>query len=235
MSTCSTHGPKLAHDGPNVAAIILAAGFSTRMGAFKPLLELGGQSVLECVVSQWRASGVERVIVVGGYRGEEVEMEARSLGAAFTRNERPEDGMFSSFAAGASRVLANDPQPDFVAVHPVDIPLIRQTTIEALLRAAKIALAGNDENDAAPRILLPSHAGEDGHPPLVRMGALPGLLAHDGENGLKGAFARLERELGPSALARVPVDDPFLNLDLDTPEDLELARRLLREEHDSRP
>ncbi|HEX8354014.1 MAG TPA: NTP transferase domain-containing protein, partial [Pyrinomonadaceae bacterium] len=55
-----------------IAAILLAAGRSRRMGAFKPLLPFGGVSVVEACVAALRGAGVAEVSVVVGHRGEEV-------------------------------------------------------------------------------------------------------------------------------------------------------------------
>ncbi len=83
-----------------VCGIILAAGFSTRMGRFKPMLPFGGKSVLAHVIDTWHRAGVHQVVVVGGFKKELTGRCARACGALFTENPKPEDGMFSSVAAG---------------------------------------------------------------------------------------------------------------------------------------
>ncbi|MDF2874967.1 MAG: metal dependent phosphohydrolase, partial [Sporomusa sp.] len=54
----------------NIAALILAAGFSSRMGAFKPLLPFGESSVIETVVNTFRQAGVADIRVVVGWQAE---------------------------------------------------------------------------------------------------------------------------------------------------------------------
>ena len=85
-------------------ALILAAGFSTRMAPeFKPLLSLpypqGPRTVLAALCKLYTALDV-RPLVVGGHRADDVAAAARAQGVDFTVNPTPEDGMFSSLCAG---------------------------------------------------------------------------------------------------------------------------------------
>lgn len=119
-------------------ALILAAGFSTRMVShFKPLLPMpfpsGCRTALSAVCALYRAENVHP-LVIGGYRAEKTEEEALACGAGFIRNAHPEAGMFSSIRTGAA-ALPRDCSHFFV--HPVDIPLVRRITIQSLLKAAE--------------------------------------------------------------------------------------------------
>ncbi|NVN93510.1 MAG: NTP transferase domain-containing protein, partial [Desulfuromonadales bacterium] len=78
----------------NVAALILSAGYSSRMGDFKPLLPLGGLTALERTISLFRSSGVEDVRVVIGYRSEELAPLLKRLAVRTIVNSRFHDGMF---------------------------------------------------------------------------------------------------------------------------------------------
>src|SRR4029079_10485436 len=69
-----------------VAAILLAAGRSRRMGAFKPLLPFGPQTVIESTVANLRAGGVTDIIVVVGHRGEEIREKLKAAGVSFAFN-----------------------------------------------------------------------------------------------------------------------------------------------------
>lgn len=72
--------------GP-VCGIILAAGFSTRMGRFKPMLPFGGKSVLAHVIETWHRAGVRHVVVVGGFK-KELTGAAPGRAALFSRKTR---------------------------------------------------------------------------------------------------------------------------------------------------
>src|SRR5918993_92601 len=88
-----------------VSAVLLAAGRSRRMGAFKPLLPFGGRTVAEACVESLRAGGAGEVVVVLGHRAE--ELRARLEGYGFVRfalNEEAGSEMGASIARGVERV-----------------------------------------------------------------------------------------------------------------------------------
>jgi CTP:molybdopterin cytidylyltransferase MocA len=185
------------------AALILAAGFSTRMHkGFKPLLPLpfadGERSALENLARLYAEAGIERIFVVGGQRqGEDVAAEARRLGLVYVQNPDAERGMFSSVRAGLEAVGASGAG---CFVHPADIPLVRLYTLRVLLAEAE------KHSDV---VLVPLFKGEEGHPPLLPAARLPAILAWQGENGLRGALGRLP-------CRHVPVADKNILLDMDT-------------------
>ncbi len=204
--------------------LILAAGFSTRMKRFKPLLPLGHfASVLARVVALWRSAGVEDLVVVSGHRAEEVEAEALRLHCTAVRNPRPEEGMFSSVLTGLRFLNEASVPPLWTGVLPVDIPLIAPQTIRTLLVEAERFGGPETEKGTgteAADCLLPECSHKTGHPPLLHRRALPRILAYGGEGGLRGAMEGL-------VTVRVPVEDGFLNTDLDTPADYEKALALV--------
>lgn len=191
----------MTEGGARFGAVILAAGFSSRMGDFKPLMDLGGMSVLERCVRLFRDAGIGRVLAVTGHRASEVEAEAGRLGVPVVHNGEYEKGMYSSVRASATAMSGHDA----FFLLPVDIPLIRPATITALL----------DEYDG--RVAFPVFEGERGHPPLIPSALIPVILEHDGRGGLK---ALLE---GHPALD-VPVWDRGILLDADTRDDFAVLR-----------
>jgi CTP:molybdopterin cytidylyltransferase MocA len=199
-----------------LAAIILAAGLSTRMGRFKPLIDLDGASPLERCVGLFTGAGLapEDIIVVTGHRGDETGAEAARLGAVPVHNADFASGMFSSVTAGV-RALPRGIDAFFVL--PVDIPCVRPRTVARLMEDHD-ACTGPD---CAP-ILYPSFLGERGHPPLISASLAPSIMRHDGTGGLR---ALLERHPARD----VAVIDAAILRDLDTPEDCAEARRALRE------
>jgi len=179
--------------GP-LAAVILAAGKSTRLPRFKPLLTLGGQSLLARAASLFRQAGVAEILVVTGARTGEVSAEARFLGLRAVFNADFEAGMFTSVRAG----LAALPQGIAGAlVLPVDIPLLRPATVRLLAERFRASEA---------EAVLPTFRGEPGHPPLLAASAIPRVLAWSGEGGLAGALAALDCESLPVADAQILFD-----------------------------
>ena len=220
------------------AVIVLAAGMASRMGAAKALLSLpllpgGGRcSALRGLVKQYRAAGVQQVVIVSGYHADVVEGEAMALGLKAVRNPDAQQGMFSSVQAGVS-ALAQGGFNGYFFVQPVDVPLVRPLTLRALCeaagqdeadRAAALAVCGK-AGSAAPRpVLIPAFDGQEGHPPLVPMHLAPRIMAHNGQNGLRGA-------LEGAPMRHVPVPDAMILEDMDTPDDYARLRYLALERH----
>lgn len=198
-------------NGAAVCGIILAAGFSTRMGRFKPMLPFGGKSVLAHVIGVWQEAGVRDIVVVGGWHRELTKACADECGAAFAENPKPEDGMFSSVAAGLASALELFPGDMWFGVQPVDIPLILPSTIAAAAGASLSSEAG---------YLIPVCRGSQGHPPFLSRKSALRALAMKPERGLQSVLQGLLRE-------DVPVDDPYIDLDMDRPADYDRALAIL--------
>lgn len=201
-----------------VAAILLAAGASRRMGEPKPLLRWGDSTLLEWELAQLLASCVDEIVVVVGSRTDEVR---RSLGEAaryLVFNPRWPQGRASSLATGARALMGEHmPVPEAVVIQNVDQPT-RAEIIDRLVAALR---TGQYE------AVQPSYRGEDGvehggHPVVVAGALLRDLAAANEEDeGLRGVLRG--RRLGRVEMS----DEPVVRLDLDTPETLPEARRIL--------
>ena len=211
--------PPLPH-----VALILAAGFSRRMGRqFKPLLPIpyasGTCSALGGLARLYRNAGVPIVIVVGGQRqGDALYKEATRLGLTYVSNPCAAEGMFSSLRVGLFAAAKGDGgvQPTGVFVHPVDIALVRPVTLSLLQHAARTFLVtkteGYPSGSAAQQVLIPTFLGEPGHPPFIPASFWPALLQYTGTGGLRAALQHLPCQ-------NVPVPDAFVLQDMDTPAD----------------
>lgn len=115
---------------PTFAAIVPAAGESSRMEGLKPLLEMGGQTLIERVVNLFKTAGVAEVLVVVGHRGEEIVPVLEGASCRTVTNPDYRQGMFSSIRAGARELQG---LCDAFFVLPVDIPLVRPLTIRRLM------------------------------------------------------------------------------------------------------
>jgi CTP:molybdopterin cytidylyltransferase MocA/HD superfamily phosphodiesterase len=193
----------------NTAALVLAAGYSSRMGEFKPLLPIGGITAIERAIGIFRAADIDRVTVVTGYRSEELKPALERANACQVLNPQYDDGMFSSLRTGV-RALPPDVEACFIL--PADIPLVRPLTIQLLLRAC---------DNSGARVIYPVFQKRHGHPPLIRRDVLDETLSGDDEGGLRFVLARHAQES-----LEVEVIDEAIHLDLDTAEDLARARDL---------
>jgi putative nucleotidyltransferase with HDIG domain len=191
-------------------AIVLAAGFSSRMGAFKPLLPFGERTVVDHVVTNLRAAGVERIHVVTGFEADALAPELTRLGVARAHNANFAAGMFSSVRAG---VASLPPDADAFLLAPVDVPLLRPSTIARVLHAAATR---------ASTIVYPTFRGKRGHPPLVRRALFAEILDSDGDGGLRALLARHEDEA-----SEVAVFDWGCLVDMDRRDDYRLLTSAL--------
>jgi CTP:molybdopterin cytidylyltransferase MocA len=182
-----------------VAAILLAAGRSRRMGAFKPLLPFGNKTVIECCIDYLRAGGIKELVVVVGHRAEEIRQ--RVSGVTFALNPDPDSEMGASIAAGV-RELSASAQATLIAL--VDHPAVPATVVTKLL----------DSWQSGARLIIPTWQNRGGHPALVDLSFRRELLDLPPTDGLRAFFDAHANEL-----KRLPVDSPFIARDMDTWDD----------------
>lgn len=203
-----------------IAAILLAAGASRRMGSPKPLLPWGDGTLVEWEVAQLMASAVDDIVIVCGSRMEHVR---RALGDAeryVVFNADWPQGRSTSLVAGARALLrlgfAEPGALEAVVVQNVDQPT-RPSIIDRLVEARR----AGDHDVVQPRY-EDEQGGEHGGHPVLLAGRLLPELARVTEPTL-GLRAVVERH----PPVRVPFDrDPAVWLDLDTPDLLPDARRI---------
>jgi CTP:molybdopterin cytidylyltransferase MocA len=193
---------------PTFAALVPAAGESSRMTEQKPLIQIGGQTLIERVVSLFQAAGVADVIVVVGHRGDEIIPVLEGTSCTTVTNPDYREGMFSSIRAGVRELRG---RCDAFFVLPVDIPLVRPLTISHLMERF---------GDRSALITHPVGTSGRGHPPLIDSRLIEDLLAFTGTGGLR---AFLDGHANRSV--EVPVADAWVRRDLDTDGELEAIRR----------
>lgn len=181
-----------------IAAILLAAGRSRRMGAFKPLLPFGTRLVIESCIDNLLEGGVEQIIVVVGARAEEVRERLKHLPVQFAVNTDAESEMGVSIARGVEQI----PQ----GVEAVFIALTDQPAIPPEIIRLLIA----ERVRTGARLILPQYMERGGHPVLIDLSFREELLALDAERGLRGLFDAHRKEV-----LRVPVSSPYVARDMD--------------------
>jgi molybdenum cofactor cytidylyltransferase len=198
------------------ATLILAAGASTRFGGYpKALLRLGSESAMERITRIARDAGFSPVIAVVGRHAAEIHS---SLGLA---QHRPdvivENVEWIAGRTGSVQVGLGAADPGAsILLWPVDCPLGTAATIEALLDRAKV--------DELGLWFVPTYEGHGGHPVLLRAEVRARVLAL----GRAVPLRALLPELGPQVV-RVPVTDPGVTANLNTPEQYEQVVRTQRE------
>jgi molybdenum cofactor cytidylyltransferase len=194
----------------NVAAIVLAAGRSTRMGGPNKLLaEIDGKKLVRIATEQALASKASDVIVVTGYQADLVESALLGLKVKFVRNPDFAGGLASSVKAGIAAVPAN---ADGAVICLGDMPLIDAELIDRLIESFA--------PDRGHLIALPVSDGRRGNPVLWSRRFFRELMTLDGDVGARHLIAK-----HAEAVAEVPVEGHGAFLDIDTPQALEAARR----------
>ena len=190
-----------------LAAIVLAAGESTRMGQPKALLPWGGVPLVRHQVDLLAAQpAVDPVIVVVGALLDEVQATLDSTPARVVTNPRFREGRATSLAAGA-RALKG--RPTSVLVVSVDQPLAPEL-LDPLVTAWQA------EPDA---LLRPTFAGRSGHPLIVPADVAPELeQVTEATQGLRAVVTRHRHRL-----RSVPVESELAVLNLNTPADFAAA------------
>lgn len=195
-----------------VVAVVLAAGMSTRMGAFKQLLPFGGRTLIEWVVDQLTPV-LERVVVVVGHRGTEVREALGTRRVDCVTNPDFSAGMCSSVQCGIRRA---GPAGAYL------ICLGDQPVLAGLVRPLLLAAETNPQG-----ILIPTFGGRRGHPLLLRRRYAAAVLALGPDQGLN-TLTRAH----PEDTLEVPLSEPGALEDLDTPADYQRVLQQLREAAD---
>jgi molybdenum cofactor cytidylyltransferase len=189
-----------------IGAVVLAAGLSRRMGRFKLLLPWHGRTVIESVVRTVEAATTGEIVVVSGYRGDDVAAALQGTRARVVLNHDYATGeMLSSVQTGLQALGA---ATDAALLCLGDQPQIEADTIRRVLEAGA--------EDGLRRVVIPSYAMRAGHPILLPQGIWPAVMQ---------AAGTLNEALDPyrADFRYVVVDAPGILADLDTPADYEQA------------
>lgn len=182
-----------------IGAVITAAGMSTRMGALKQTLPLGGKTIIEVVVTHFLNAGVDEIVVVSGFRSEEVCEALKGYPVTIVENaDYATTQMFDSVKIGLNCIKD---QCDRFFFTPVDVPAFKESTLLAELASD------------AP-VVIPVSRGEKGHPILLDASLIPDILFYAGERGLEGALQSLSVES-----VFLDVEDKGALMDADTPKE----------------
>jgi molybdenum cofactor cytidylyltransferase len=197
-----------------IAAVLLAAGESRRMGEFKQLLRLGNKTFVEHCVDNLLASSVDEVIVVTGHRESEVRRAIGNRPVKIVHNPDYQSGMASSIKCGVRQVSDN---AEACVISLVDQPRIDTAIIDRLIQVYE---SGAYEN-GRPLMVIPTYGEKSGHPVLLDLSLREEILAMDPEIGLRQVVLAHS-----GAITRVSVSSPAVLEDCDLPEDYE---RLLKQ------
>jgi molybdenum cofactor cytidylyltransferase len=191
--------------GKRIAAVVLAAGRSTRMGGPNKLLaEIARRPLVRIAAEAALASGAKPVIVVAGHQHDQVEQALTGLPVRVVHNPNFADGLGTSLRVGIAAVPA---EADGAIVLLGDMPQVDARLIDRLITAF--------DPDRGALVVVPTFEGKRGNPVLWSRRFFPDLMAIEGDVGARHLIGRYGE-----AVVEVPVDGKGALTDIDTPEAL---------------
>jgi len=187
-----------------IGAVILAAGMSSRMGETKQLLRLGEHTLLDQVLANVRASGVDEIVLVLGHAAEKIMDSVTGENVKIAINRAYREGMGTSLRTGLSALPSGI---DAALIVLADQPFVRPATLKQLM---------DQYRESNAQIVIPMYKGFRGNPVLLDHSVFPEVMALNGDIGCRALFGNhLE------GIVKVSVEDLGILLDLDSKDDLE--------------
>ena len=166
----------------NLAALVLAAGSSRRLGSPKQLLDWGGRPLLDVVVEEVRQWPVSDVYVVLGAHAEEILDQCALAGVTVVINDDFEEGMASSIRVGLD-TLMRDSNFDGVFFALGDQPAVDLEVVELMVSAFESTTA---------KAIVPKYRYNRGNPVLVEESLWPRLMSLEGDIGATSCWRRIQ-------------------------------------------
>ena len=186
--------------------LILRAGYSSRMGSFKPLLPIGDMTAVERISDTLKKAGIEKIIGVTGFQRERLCPVLASEGITEAYNPDFEQGMFTSIKTGIAEAMRSKPPEGFFLML-VDCPLVPPEVLDLILKK---------HQESPDALIVPCYHGKKGHPLFIPARYAEEILSFDGDGGLKAITNRHEDQM-----IRLEVGKEAVVLDMDTPEGYE--------------
>lgn len=187
-------------------AVILAAGYSSRMNAFKPLLDIGGKSAVQGLIDELHDADITSVTVVTGHNRKQLASILHNSNVTEAYNDEFDKGMFSSIQKGLETARAKFAQCSGFFIIPVDCPLITSEMIKLLMQKVR-------ETNSDDEFFVLTFNGKKGHPLYVPEMYINEIISYDGPGGLKGITDKYWDKM-----IRIACDDEGCVLDMDTQE-----------------
>lgn len=186
-----------------ISGLIVAAGLSSRMNDFKPLMKIDNKPLIINTINSLRKSGIEDVNIVVGYRGQDIENCVKNENVNIIYNKDYNNTfMYDSFKLGLKEIKDNC---DAIVFLPGDVGFVSKYTINLLIK---------EINKCESKIVYPMYKNTIGHPPIISSRCFEYLLNYNGENGLKGGIDYFVQES-----KKIETPDKFILCDMDYKED----------------
>lgn len=196
---------------PRIAAVVLAAGLSSRMGSNKLLSDLNGQALIEATINRLSKAGIDEIIVVTGHQAAEVQTVLKNHKLRFVHNDDFAQGLSTSVRAGIA--AAREFDAAFICLG--DMPLIEAGDLNKMI-AAFNAVEGRS-------LVAPVLGRKLGNPVLWGQEHFVDLMALTGDRGARSLI-----ESRRDQIVEIAVTHDGILLDADTPEALEEIKAKLK-------
>lgn len=199
----------VANKQTRVSALLLCAGSSNRFGATNKLLaNWQGAPLIRQTLQNVVTSAVDSTLIVTGHEHRKIRTSTENLHPDHTihylHNEAHSTGMASSLIKGVSALIDSDA----VVVCLGDMPMVQSSTIDKLVGAFK--------NHPDKALYIPTYGGKRGNPVLIARRLFDSILSLTGDTG-----ARVLARQFPDTVMEIPIDNPQILTDIDTPDDLQ--------------
>ena len=190
-----------------IAAVVLSAGESSRMGSPKALLPISGVPFIEEIVRALKGTKIDRIIVVLGHHAEEIRKRIAHLPVTFVVNRDYAKGQLSSLIVAIRSLAAEKTTEkiDGVLVHLVDHPFISPALVDHMI---------DRFYETKKLIVIPRYGGRRGHPVIFSSRLFPELLSAPLEKGAK-VIVHAHRD----ETLEIETDFAGVTIDIDTPEE----------------
>lgn len=194
-------------EGSRIAAVVLAAGASTRMGTAKQLLQIDGRPLVRHVLDNVQRSGVGEIILVLGHSAEAIKRELKLEDAKVVLNENFLQGMGTSLKSGLAAV---DSKVQAALIILADQPFVRPETLDQLIA---------EHERTGAQIVIPTYRGFRGNPVLLDRSVFPEVMGLSGDIGCRAIFGEHQ-----DGIVKLEVGDVGILLDIDQKKDYESLR-----------
>jgi molybdenum cofactor cytidylyltransferase len=186
------------------AAVILAAGASTRLGQPKQLLRIEGESLLHRTIRMAAEAGYNPIFVVLGYESDRMRQDISGLPSKIVLNPEWQSGMGSSLRCGITALMKENPLPERTLLLLSD---------QAKLSAGILSELMQRTAEGSSLVAASRYAGRLGVPAIFRKDLYPELLKVEGDQGGRSVIEKYSHQTAV-------VDFPEGSVDIDTPQDL---------------
>jgi len=190
-----------------IAAVVLAAGESSRMGRPKALLPIDGVRFIEKIVSSFQSTKVGKILVVLGHNAEEMRQKIADLPVLIVVNNEYKKGQMSSLVAAIRDIQSrqSSAELDGILVHLVDHPYVNPILVDVMI---------DRFYESKKLIVVPRYHGRRGHPVIFSRSLFSELLNAALDQGAKAVVHAHQKDT-----LEIDTEDEGVTIDIDTPEE----------------